>query len=199
MTRLRAGVVIGPSGLPRPAVQRGGQLRQRFLLKQVGLDVASLPLGLQHLLLGPPRVLSQSDRLRLAVALVARGLDARQLGLVLNVIGDAPHSDAQLAELVLEAERQRERELRPGANFSLLGIQGHQGQRLVVRLRTDGPPERELDIAFTPAELGSVARFRSACMRRANFQPVLKAYVTPHAFQHELAVLFDQFRGELDA
>jgi hypothetical protein len=199
MTRLRAGVVIGPSGLPRPAVQRGGQLRQRFLLKQVGLDTSSLPLGLQHLLLGPPRVLSQSDRLRLAVALVARGLDARQFGLVLNVIGDAPHSDAQLAELVLEAERQRERELRPGANFSLLGIQGHQGQRLVVRLRTDGPPERELDIAFTLGELSSLARFRSACMRRANFQPVFKVYVTPQAFQRELAVLFDQFRGELDA
>jgi hypothetical protein len=201
---LRPEVTLDTSGLPRPSpvIVSRRELRRRFLLKQTAdLEVRSLPLSLQHLLLGPRRVLSDQERRRLAAALVARQVDARRLGVVLNLVGDAPISDTGLAELVAAAEQQRERDLRPGDNFSILGLEvEEQGGRhargwtpyFVVRLRADGPPQRELRVVFDTRSLCTTAQFRSVCLRQAHFLPVWKEHITPQRFQRVIAALIDQ-------
>jgi hypothetical protein len=199
-TSVRPGVLMDASGLPRPAKQYGGQLRRRFLLRQTAdLDVSSLPLGLQHLLLSKPHVLSMAERQRLVTALVARDLDQPRIALVLNLLGDEPHSDSELEQLLAVARQQRERDTRVGSNFSLVSVVERRKARggmpsFVLRLRLDGPPQADIDLVFSPGDLLSVRRFRTACLRQADFAPVFKTSANNYHFQRAIAVLFDQFR-----
>jgi hypothetical protein len=202
----RHGVQVDAGGLPRPnpTIQSRQQHRRRYLLQQAGLELDSLPLGLQVLLTSTAKKrLTSAERQRLITALVARSVDVRGIGLALNLIGDKPMSGPELERLVVAAREQRERDLRPGLNFSVLEIKraerGQQQPRFVLRLSLDGEPAEEVRVSFTAADLDSMLRFRVVCMRQANFAPVFKDHVDTQYYQRWIASLFDALRRDSDA
>jgi hypothetical protein len=171
--------------LPHATNAQGREARRRYVLKRVAeLDVPSLPLGVQQLLCAPAGALSTDERRRVVRALVARGLDARRCGLVLNVIGDRPASDHELADLLQAAHAERARALRLTENFSVVAIAERGGSRgpfkehtrfmLRIRLDEDG---RELTLDLGEGELATYGRFRKACVRQGRFVPLFRADV----------------------
>lgn len=207
---LPAGVVIDATGLPRPSPQaiRQRERDRRFLLRQTtGLDVDSLPAGLQQLVLRkrqppswetrgrPGHPLDADERQQLVNALVMRRLDARGVALVLNLVDDGPLSKEGLKAIVDEALAERERVERPGENFSIVSVERREtrkGVRFVMRARED--TGRAFSVLLAPHELVAVAGFRHACIEQATFRPILKPAYDGKRFEYFVAELLGKVK-----
>ena len=176
------------------------ELRRRRAFAELGLDVDSLPLGLQHQLLRrPPQFpLEVAQRKRLVTALVMRGLQQQQVALVLNLISDRPCSTAELEQWVAAAAEQHERDVRPGENFSVVACQRHAGRPgyYTLQLRLDGPRIEEVSIPISAADLTRLTRFQALCVLHLDFVPLFKPHVTQRQYERYVAALLDQLREE---
>lgn len=173
--RVRGGRFEGalPRPIRGPELADGGERRRhwrRFVLWKLGLDVMELPFGLRQLALESRGELHAGRRTRLVQVLVERGFGSGRIGLVLQVLGDAPLGSRELSRLV-RAARVRSGRLEAAANFSVLRVTPHW----TLLLDVDGS-RRRVDLGL--AEVRVVARFRAACVRQALFEP---SFVVPYA------------------
>jgi hypothetical protein len=173
--------------------------RRLYALRALDIPVDTLPSGLQRLLLGHVGTLSDEQRRRLANALLAREVPLGRIGLVLQLLGDAPQDDADLAALAAA----RAREMRVTENFSVHGLlreeRAHHGYmetfvHYLLRISLDEAPERELTLDLLVGDLTYEARFRRACVRQAAFVPLFKHPEDPHEFGRFVNALLAPFR-----
>ena len=185
---------------PQDAGQRR-EHRRRYALEQLHIEVDTLPVSLQRLVLGHHGTLPSEQRRRLANALLRRDIDVGRIGLVLQLLGDAPSGDADLAALVLGQQIERERAERLSDNFTVTGVQ--RGYRRLdprprphffVRVRLDEQPAREVLLDLVAEDLAALPRFRAQCIKQAAFMPLFKEGL--QTFQRFVDTLLEPLRQE---